>query len=198
MHAGASGETGGSEAAGRVHYDRVTIGFHWLTALCVVVLFSTTLWWNYAPKGIRFRFELEDFHVSLGIVFAVLVIGRMAWRTIAGRRLPPAANGVQQVLAKLVHWLLYLLLGVQIVSGLTLRMLQGGELSFFGFFLLPALLERNREAAELVETLHNLAGWAIVIVAAGHALMALLHHHVWKDGVLTRMLPGAAQKRQRV
>ena len=31
-------------------YDRVTIAFHWLTALLVLVLFGTAFAWNYLPR----------------------------------------------------------------------------------------------------------------------------------------------------
>ena len=32
-------------AANAAHYDRVTMTFHWLTALAVVILFGTAFWW---------------------------------------------------------------------------------------------------------------------------------------------------------
>ena len=174
-------------------YDRVTIALHWTTALLVLVLFGTTLWWTYAPRSINFRFELEDIHVSLGILFAAVVLARIVWRLTGGRRLPPADHGVQQRLAGLVHALLYVLIVAQVGLGFVLRWLQGGELSFFGLFALPALLAKDRPTAELVETLHKWNGWAIVIVAAGHAAAALLHHYWLKDRVLGRMLPAAEQ-----
>ena len=173
-------------------YDRITIGFHWLTATLVVVLFGTTVWWNNAPKPIRYRFELKDFHVSLGLVFAAVIVGRLLWRAAAGRRLPPATSGLQQRLAGLIHALLYAMLCAQVALGVLLRSLQTEDgLPFFGLFTVPALVAKNKDAAELVETLHNYTGWAIVVVAAGHAAVALLHHYVFRDGVLRRMLPAA-------
>jgi cytochrome b561 len=85
--------------------------------------------------------------------------------------------------------MLYALLVAQIGLGFALRWLQGGELSFFGLFSLPSLLARSRDTAEVLEFLHKWNGWAIVLLAAGHAAMALLHHYWLKDGVLRRMLP---------
>jgi cytochrome b561 len=41
---------------------------------------------------------------------------------------------------------------------------------------------------------HEWIGWAIVIIAFAHALAALYHHNVLKDGVLKRMLPGSAKR----
>ena len=180
-----------SPADGRgKHYDGVTIGLHWLTAVLALSLFATAMWWSYAPRAIRFRFELEDIHVALGMLLAAVVLRRLLWRSTAGRRLPAAATGLQQRLAALVHGLLYLLLVVQVGLGLVLRGLQGAELSFFGWFTLPALLAKDRGAAEIVETLHNWSGWALVLLAGGHAAAALLHRFWMGDGVLQRMLPG--------
>ena len=45
-------------------YDRVTIAFHWLTALLVVVLFGTAFAWNYLPREWHLRSleeEIADF-----------------------------------------------------------------------------------------------------------------------------------------
>ena len=36
---------------------------------------------------------------------------------------------------------------------------------------------------------HELAANTIVILAAIHAAAALVHHYLWRDGVLRRMLP---------
>jgi cytochrome b561 len=45
---------------------------------------------------------------------------------------------------------------------------------------------------ELVGEAHHWVGWAIIIVAAGHAATALFHQYVLHDDVLVRMLPGRA------
>jgi cytochrome b561 len=42
--------------------------------------------------------------------------------------------------------------------------------------------------------LHELNGWAIVILAAGHAAAALFHHYVLRDPVLSRMLPSVRRQ----
>ncbi len=176
-----------SIATGR--YDRVTIAFHWLTALLVIVLFGTSLAWNYGPRSMH---SLELVHVSLGIALAAVLIGRLLWRLIAGRRLPDVAHRAISLLSKAVHGLLYVLLAAQVGLGFGLRWLQGEEFSFFGLFSIPGLLQSNRTLSHNIETLHNLTAWALIIVAGGHAAAALYHRYVLKDGVLGRMLPGRA------
>src|SRR3954454_4215235 len=87
-------------------YDRVTIAFHWLTAILVVTLFGTAFAWNYLPREWHLR-SLEGVHVSLGIGLAAVLVGRLLWRALAGRRLKAAGNALTAPLSRLVHWGLY-------------------------------------------------------------------------------------------
>lgn len=169
-------------------YDGFAIVLHWVTAALAFSLFATAIWWEYAPRAIRFRFELEDLHVSLGLSLAAVVVVRLLWRLVRPQ-VPRAEHGVADLLAKAVHTLLYVTLAAQVVLGITLSGLNGGELSFFGLFSVPNPVVRNRAAAELVEQLHNWTAWTLIVVAGGHAAMALVHHYVMRDNVLRRMLP---------
>lgn len=172
----------------RERYDRLTIAFHWLTALLAIVLFGTAFAWNYLPREWHLR-SLEGVHVSLGIALAVVLVGRLLWRAFAGRKLAAAGNAITAPLSRLVHWLLYGLLAVQVGLGFGLRWLQGEDFTFFGLFSVPSLLASNRTLAHQLEDLHNLAGWALIAVAMAHAVAALIHRYVFKDDVLRRMLP---------
>lgn len=170
-------------------YDRVTIAFHWLTALLVLALFGTAFGWNYLPREWHLR-SLEDVHVSLGIALAVVLVSRLAWRVVGGRKLAAVGNAVTAPLSRLMHWALYLLLAVQVSLGFSLRWLQGEDFSFFGLVSVPNLFfSPDRAAAHQLEELHNLAGWTLIYLAGAHALAALAHRYILRDGVLRRMLP---------
>jgi cytochrome b561 len=169
-------------------YDTPTLIFHWLTVLFVLALFGTSLVWNYlTPHNRYWRPLLEGIHVSLGIVFAVLIVGRVLWRLTGSRRLPVEA-GISGVFSRAMYLTLYGLLAGEVVLGFALRWLQGEEFLFFGLFSVPALLEPEQDLAHVFEDLHDWVGWAIVILAAGHAVAALIHHYVLKDKVMDRML----------
>ena len=176
--------------AAHERYDRVTIIFHWLTALLVVVLFGTAFAWNNTPRSWGLH-SLEGVHVSLGIALAVVLVGRLAWRAVAGRKLAAVGNAVTAPLSRLVHALLYALLAVQVGLGFGLRWLQGEEFSFFGLFSIPSLFTPDRDFSHQVEQWHNIAGWTLIYLAGAHAVAALLHRYVLKDAVLKRMLPMA-------
>lgn len=169
-------------------YDNITIAFHWLTAALVIVLFGTSLAWNYFVRGPSGEM-LQHTHVSLGIGLAAVLILRLVWRAFASRRLPGEGPAALQVLSRLVHGLLYLLLALQVGLGFGLRWIQGEEFSFFGLFSIPQLIGENGQAERLVENLHNISAWGIIYLVAAHAGAALVHRYVFRDGVLRRMLP---------
>lgn len=179
---------GTATPAAHDRYDTVTIVFHWLTALFVLALFATGALREYAPRAWRL-FWLEDVHISIGIAFTVVLVGRLVWRWAGGRRLAAATADFTGPLSKAVHWLLYVLLAAQAIIGFNLRWLQGEDFSFFGLFSIPSLYASNRALAHTIENVHNWAAWALVIIAGGHAIAALYHRYVLKDGVLRRMLP---------
>jgi cytochrome b561 len=175
-------------SSARERYDGVTIAFHWVTAALVAVLFGTSWLWNNTPREWHLR-SLEDVHVSLGIALAAVLVGRLAWRLIAGRKLEAIGNAVTAPLSRIVHALLYALLAAQAGLGFGLRWLQGEDFSFFGLFDIPSLFAPDRALSHQFEELHNLVGWTLIYVVGAHALAALFHRYVLKDGVLRRMLP---------
>lgn len=180
-------EQAGRRAVGLEYYDRLTLALHWLTVLLVVLLFGTSLVWNYVtPRDRTWRPLLESTHVSLGILFAILIIARVVWRLTGMRRLPAEA-GVAGMLSRLMYVALYVLLVTESVLGFVLRWAQGEAFTFFGLFPVPALMAQDRSLARTLEDWHNWIGWAVVILAIGHAAAALVHHYILKDKILERM-----------
>lgn len=174
--------------SGPAHYDRVTIAFHWLTALLVVGLFGLAEAWGFLPRGTPTRRLLQSLHISFGLAFAAVFVLRAAWRLTAGRRLPPAATGWLRVAGTGMHGLLYALMAAQIVLGLLFRWAQGEPFAFFGLFDVPTLIPIDREQRHFIGGLHNTVAWTIIVLALLHALAGLFHHYFLRDGVLRRML----------
>ena len=170
------------------NYDNVAVALHWLTALLVVVQFAFAITWDYFPKGTRQT--MESVHVSLGVLLTVVIIARVAWRLMPGHQVSSLEIGWVKLASKAVHYLLYALLAAQAVSGFVFRWAQGHPVEFFGLFGIPGPFgEMARPQRRLIHEVHEYVGWAIVIIAFGHALAALYHHYVLKDRVLRRMLP---------
>ena len=68
--------------------------------------------------------------------------------------------------------------------------MRGYEL--FGTVRLPQLGDRAWHKP--ITERHGLAADALLVLALVHAGAALIHHYVWRDGVLRRMLPVARRR----
>ena len=168
-------------------YDARTMMFHWATLAVIIVQFASAWTIDDFPRG-PLRVDARSFHITLGLVIALLVAGRMAWRATGGRRLPLADhNPALNVLAKGTHWVLYGLLVSMVLAGITLTWARGD--SIFNWFSIPSFAPGNRAVIEQIFTVHETIGWAIIGLAGFHASAALLHYFVFKDGTLQRMLP---------
>ncbi|MBC3242622.1 cytochrome b [Pseudomonas lurida] len=170
-------------------YDRLTRAFHWLTAAVVIFMFASAHVWENLAKGTPLRKGLQSVHISLGIAMALLIAARLLWRLFGGKRLKADSHPALNLLAKMAHGCLYLLLLAQIALGFLFRWAQGEPFNFFGLFSVPAPLGVDHEWRGTLGDLHNDVAWAIIVLAGLHAGAALWHHCVMRDGTLRRMLP---------
>jgi cytochrome b561 len=179
----------------KTNYDNVAITLHWLTALLVIVLFGLAETWDYFSKPTQD--QMQSIHVSLGMLLALVVVTRIAWRLIPGHQRQSIVGDWMKFASKAVHYLLYLLLAVQVCLGFAFRWSQGHPASFFGLFAIPGPFGAvDKSTRHLIHSLHEYVGWTIIIVAFGHALAALYHHYGLHDRVLGRMLPLARRSEE--
>ena len=178
----------------RTRYHRLSITLHWLTVILVLAQFATSQLWRFAPKPPRHLLIVS--HMSFGILLGAIVIVRIIWQFLPGNQVRAANVGWTEALAKGVHYLLYALLLVQAMLGFVLRWSGNEAMSFFGLQLPPPFAPFSKEAHKLVGAMHNRVGWAIIVIAFGHALAALYHHFALRDDVLWRMLPGQRASRE--
>lgn len=176
-------------------YDTLTRTLHWLIALLVVATYGIGLFRETLPKG-DFRTALLALHMSVGLALLALMLPRLINRLLAPA-LPPVPMAPSMALAaKLTHAGLYLLLLALPVVGLLAAWIKGRTVGFFGVPL-PSPFTVNRDMAHTLEEAHELLGHALMALAGLHAVAALYHHKVLKDGILVRMLPGRAAQPMR-
>lgn len=172
------------------NYDDVAVGLHWATAILVVIQFLLAISWDYFPHSMSE--EMQGLHISMGVLLTAVVLARILWRLVPGHRRGAIVGGWVKLASKAVHYLLYVLLVAQAALGFGFRWAQGHAVSFFGLFVIPGPYGAlDRPTRHLLHSLHEYGGWAIVILAFGHALAALYHHYGLRDRVLGRMLPAA-------
>ncbi len=153
-------------------YGKAQIGLHWLTAALIGFnyLYSegmgdaldARLEGGAAPADLGI---IPNVHVWVGIAVLVMVVLRLGLRMVQGHP-APAGSGLTALASTWGHRLLYLILLV--VPAL-------GAVTWFGG------LDATGEP-------HVFMANVILVLAGLHALVALFHQFVLKDGTLTRML----------
>lgn len=173
-------------------YDRPSIALHWLSAALILLLWGLAQAWDELPRGSEARHALQDLHLSAGMVFIALLTARLLWRGRGGRRLAPPGPPLLAVLARLGHLALYALMIALALTGPLNWMLRGEQATFFGLFTLPPLLTPHRTLAHAVNEVHGTLANTLLVLALLHALAALYHQFIRRDGTLTRMIPTLA------
>ena len=166
-------------------YDRTTIMLHWSTASLVAVLWMLGQTSDWFADGGTTNTTMWSTHVVLGFVLTALVVWRVMWRSSGGRALPAADTGALHFLAKATHYGLYLLLAVILVLGIVNAFVRG--YSIYGLFHLPQVGDRAWRRP--ITHWHGLAANIALGLAGFHAVAALVHHYVLRDGLIARMIP---------
>ena len=172
-------------------YDTVSIVLHWATAVLVIALWLLAQFIDDFARGTP-RIMARSTHIAVGVVLALVILTRIAWRASSGRRLPLAVPGLLGNAARAVHYGLYVLIAGTIVLGIFNVWVRGD--SIFGLFSIPKLAPGNEGLKETIEELHEWFANSVLIVAGLHAAAALFHRYVLRDAVLRRMLPERNQR----
>jgi len=173
----------------RQRYGWLAIGFHWLTALTVFSLFGLGLYMVELTYYDSLYRVLPDWHRSIGLLLAGLVLIRLAARLCMAQPEPlPTHTRVERRAAHLVHGLLYLLMLGMFVSGYLISTASGDPVYIFDWMAIPSLTGEVDRLEDLAGEVHEWLGWSLVVLAALHGLAALKHHFVDKDRTMRRML----------
>ena len=170
-------------------YGAVAQALHWATAILVLITFI------YGPGGSEQRVysPARDFdrqlHETLGLCVFALVVLRVLWRAVDTRPEPPPVGRWMIVAAKVVQGALYLLLFALPFTAIAGAWLEGHPLTLLMGANIPPLLGLAHDVGATIAKIHTWLGDAILWLAGVHALAALYHHLVLKDGVLAAMLP---------
>lgn len=170
-------------------YGLVSVSFHWIMGLIMIGLVIAGLMLADELIPDENRRAVMGLHKSFGITILMLIGLRLLWRfTNLVPKLPADMAGWKKGLAHLVHFGLYVSMIVMPLSGWGMSSAGGHPVNFFGLFELPALVEKNKELGKVFHEIHEIAGFVLIGLFALHVGAALLHHFIYKDNVLKRML----------
>lgn len=179
--AGAPASASGSSDMPR--YSRLTIALHWITAVLVLAAYVTS------EGGHRVRTDPPLIHFTIGLAVLLLVVPRLLarWLGAAPRVEDPRHRWLDRA-ARIGHGVLYLLLIALPLSGWYAASRLGVEVRILDLTL-PAIAAPVQGAPGLVADMHETGGTVILVLAGLHAVMALWHQFVLRDGTLRRMSP---------
>lgn len=152
-------------------YSTLQISLHWLIAILIIAAWFTSDGMGRAlEERIRegtFGMSGAPLHVMFGGSAFLLILIRVIVRWRQGAPGPvPGTSEMMELAAKWGHRVLYVLMVLTPVAG---------AVTWNTGFELPG------EA-------HEILGKALMIVALGHAAVAIWHQFIKKDGTLMRML----------
>ena len=177
--------------AARAPYAPIAIALHWAVFVLVVVVGILGLLHDDWPRATQ-AFWI-NLHVMLGLLMFVMVLARIAWRVKhPAPELPDDVGEFSKRVSHPAHMLLYALLIVIPIIGLVSFVFHGRVFDF-GLFQIDLHVPRNRAIFHSTEDWHGYLAYGLFGLAGVHALAALWHHFIRKDGVLKRMLPGSGR-----
>lgn len=134
---------------------------------------------------------LISLHFTIGVVILAVAVVRLVWRLTHAE--PAPLDGIppwQTATARIVHWLLYVLLFVVPILGWINASWRGMPVVMFGLEL-PKLIATRAAGWQWTGGVHGLLANYVMLALVGlHVAAALYHKFVRDDGVLERMVPG--------
>jgi cytochrome b561 len=166
-------------------YGSVAVAIHWTTAMAVVLTFIAGL---VMANSAVVATQLLVAHIVLGLSVFALTLLRIVWWLAADDRPPLPADQprAQQLAAKTVHALLYVILILMATSGIMTLVLSGA---------IPAILSGTPvpDFSELVPRVaHGIMSKLLLALLAAHIGAALYHQFIRRDRLLARMGIGHA------
>ena len=171
-------------------YTPVAAWLHWLlgAALLAQLGFGFLLD-EIAPRGTPARAPVINLHKSVGLVLAVAIAARLAWRFAhAPPPWPPSLSALEQRSARAMHALLYACMAAMPLSGYIASNFSRYGVRFFGLPLEPWGPPLPQVYA-FFNGLHVGTAYVFCTLIALHVLAALKHAIVDRDAIVERMLP---------
>jgi cytochrome b561 len=178
-------------------YTRTAMLLHWLMAVLILGMFGLGIYMVDLPLSPQ-KLKLYSYHKWAGITVLTLALLRVLWRILhQPPPLPASQPRWQQLAAHSAHGLLYVLIFVVPLTGWLMSSALGFPVVWFGVLPLPDLVDKDKELGELLKLVHRYLNYSFLVLVVGHALAAIKHQWLDRDGTLNRMLPAPAPEENR-
>lgn len=176
----------------KTQYDKVAVSLHWLAAAVVLTMLASGLTMEFIELEKKLKFQLYQWHKSLGVLFLFLIAIRLLWRfTHKPPALPASIHGAEAKAAHVGHFLLYAAMIVMPLSGWVIvsSSVYGLPTMVFDWFQWPHIpnLTGNEIAHEMSETTHAWVAYSLLALIALHIAGTIKHSLIDKTPILYRM-----------
>lgn len=177
------------KAVPRLRWHPALVILHWSTALLVLGQFGLSRLMLDETRDLLARFTLYQWHKSIGLTVAGLVLLRLLLRLFVPAPMPLDHAEWQRLASRAVHAGLYACLVALPVSGLLMVAAAPIQIPtlYFGWFTVPHPVGPDKRVYELMLRLHELTFDLLSLLVLIHFTAALVHQFVWRDGLLGRM-----------
>ncbi len=163
---------------------------HWLMALGIIGLLTSGLMMTSGFFQGAFKFQVYGIHKATGILILLTLVLRVVIRLGSEiPQLPNTISPVEQRLAKLGHFTLYVLMFLSPFSGWVMSSAGGYGITIYGLFAWPFIpgVEGNKMLGSFAHEAHEILGEAFIIVITLHVLAVLKHYLLDRTNLLDRI-----------
>ena len=172
-------------------YTRTAQVLHWVIAALILGQLIGGIVMHKLPGTVSWKIDAYQLHKSFGLTVLALSLVRLGWRLT--HRAPPLPEGTpawERWLARATQAGFYVLMIGVPLAGWAMVSQSPYPSSFFFLAPIPDLPVGG--SGELWAEVHEYAAFTIVGLLVLHVAGAL-KHHLARDGVVARMVPGVAK-----
>lgn len=174
---------------GQERYSTTAIILHWVMAILLLTLFGLGWYMVDLPKGSDERSWFFALHKSIGLTMASLALIRVVWRfTHTPPELPETISQFKRKLAGLTHWLLYVAMIIQPLSGYISSSFSGYKTKIWGVPL-PHWGWKSPALNELFTDIHVASSVVLLCLVILHLSGVVIHIYKGDRHILRRMIP---------
>jgi cytochrome b561 len=167
-------------------YGALAVAIHWLIFFAVIALFVLVNYAGSLEKTDPMRATVMDWHKAIGVIVLGVAALRILWIKIHGAPDLVPSPRITEVIARISHGLLYLLLLAVPATGLGMVLAAGRGVTLLG---IPPLFEANKQLAGILHSAHGVIFMTCAVVILIHVIGALWHQYGRRDETLGRMVP---------
>lgn len=161
--------------------------YHWLVVLMVISLVSIGYYMSNLEVSDE-KWRLYFMHKSFGALFLIIMLARIYNRMQSKvPSLPKGVNIFDAKIAKIVHYLLYIILCIMPISGILMSVFGGRGLPFF-FTTLLSQVGRYEEISGAFWLVHTKLPSILLILVSLHIIGSIKHLAVGKVNIIKRII----------